>query len=108
MATRKRLGAVSPAAATETDLYNSPSSVSDVVISSIVVCNRGSAATTFRVSASPEASSTANADYLFYDTPIAAKETMVIQIGLTIEPDWDVRVYAGTANLSFSAFGQEN
>jgi len=107
MATRKRLGAVEPAATTETDLYNSPTTVTDVVISAIHVCNKG-VATTFRISDSAEGSATVDADYSFYDAPIAANETIILQVGMTIEKDWDIRVYAGTADVTFKAYGQEN
>lgn len=107
-ASRKSLGQVAPAATTETDLYNSPTTVLDTVVGTVVICNRGGTSTTFRISVCPEADTTATTDYLFYDCPIAANETIVAQLGITLPPDWDVRVYAGTADLTFNAFGQEN
>lgn len=107
-AVRKRLGSLDPAATTETDLYNSPTTVTDVVISGIWITNRGTASATFRVSMCPEGDATGDDDYLAYDMPIAPKETIVLQGGITMEKDWDLRVFSSTSDFSFSVFGQEN
>ena len=65
----KVLGQAAPAATTETVLYTVPGGKT-VVGSSLVVCNRSSITTTFRVSVSVGGGATANKDYLAYDTPI--------------------------------------
>lgn len=107
-ASRKRLGNLAPAAATETDLYNSPATVTDVVVSALIVANRSASNATFRVSLSPEASSTATSDYLAYDLTIQARSVVELLRGVVIPPDYDLRVYASSADLTFQLFGQEN
>lgn len=105
--TLKVLGQSAPAATTETTLYTVPASTSTVV-SSLVVANRGAVADAFRVSVAVAGAATANKDYLFYDIPIAANDTFIATIGITLATTDVVRVYAGTTALSFSLFGQEN
>jgi len=98
------LGQSAPAATTEDDLYVNPGST-ETVVSSIVVCNRSSTAATFRISVSEDGSATANEDYLYYDLPIPGNDTFAAKLGLTINNLDTVRVYASTANLTFSMFG---
>ena len=105
--TYKSLGQAAPLATTETDLYTVPGATS-AVTSSLVVCNRGATATTFRVSASVGGGATANKDYLYYDVSIPAGDTFIATVGITLAATDKVRVYAGNANLSFSLWGSEN
>lgn len=102
----KVLGQAAPAATTETDLYTVPTSTS-ATGSSIVICNRGGTATTFRVSVSVAGAATATKDYLYFDVAMPANETFIATIGITVAATDKVRVYAGNANLSFSLFGVE-
>lgn len=103
----KVLGQTAPLATTETDLYTVPA-VTSAIISSIVVCNRGSTATTFRISTAVGGGGTATKDYLYYDVPIAGNDTFIATIGITLATTDKVKVYAGNASLSFNLFGQEN
>ena len=105
--TLKVLGQVAPSATTETTLYTVPAATSTVA-SSLVVTNRGAVADAFRASVSVGGGATATKDYLFYDVPIAANDTFIATIGITLATTDVVRVYAGTTALSFSLFGQEN
>ena len=104
--TYKILGQSAPSATTETDLYTVPSSTS-AVCRSIVICNRGTTVTTFRVSISPAGAATANKDYLYYDVTLAGNDTFIATVGITLATTDKVRVYAGNANLSFNLFGTE-
>lgn len=102
----KILGQSSPAATTSTDLYTVPASTS-TVCSSVVVCNRGGTATTFRISISAAGVAITNKDYIYYDVTIAGNDTFVATVGFTLATTDKVRVYAGNANLSFSLYGTE-
>jgi hypothetical protein len=104
--TYKILGQVAPDATEETDLYTVPSSTS-TVISSIVICNRGTTATAFRVSITPTNTATTSKDYLYYDVTLAGNDTFIATVGITLTTANIVRVYAGNANLSFNLFGTE-
>lgn len=102
----KILGQSAPSATTETDLYTVPGS-NQAVGSSIIVCNRGGSSTTFRVSCSVAGAATANKDYIYYDVLIAANDTFIATIGITLDTSDKVRVYAGNGNLSFTLVGSE-
>jgi glucose-6-phosphate dehydrogenase assembly protein OpcA len=103
---KKVLGQSAPSATTNTTLYTVPAST-ETVVSSIVVCNRGTSATTFRIAIRPAGAGIANQHYAYYDLGIDANDTFVATIGITLATTDVVTVYAGNANLSFSAFGSE-
>ena len=103
--TYKILGQTSPLAATETALYVVPAATA-AVISTVVVCNRGVAAT-FRVSISPSGAATDPKDFLYYDLPIVDNDTFAATFGLTLSATDVVRVYSSSTDLSFNIFGTE-
>lgn len=104
--TFKVLGQVNPAATTSTTLYTVPGATS-AVISSIVVCNTDSAAGSFRISAAVAALALTLKQYLAYDAPIAANDTVTLTLGVTLANTDLIRVYASSALLAFSIFGEE-
>lgn len=104
--TYKILGQLAPSVTTETDLYAVPAATS-AVCSSIAICNRGASNTTFRVSISESGGTTASKDYLYYDVTLAKNDTFIATIGITLSATDVIRVYAGSANLSFQLFGSE-
>jgi hypothetical protein len=93
-----------PSATSLTDLYTVPI-VTQVVASSIVVCNRGITNTTFRISLSPLGVADANSQYLYYDVPLSKNNTFIATIGITLTATDKVRVYSGNANLTFTLLG---
>jgi len=103
---KKCLGQKATAATTTWSLYTVPAS-KEATISSIVVCNRGTTATAFRISVRIAGAGAANDQYLYYDCPIAANDTFIATIGITLATTDILEVYAGNANLSFNAFGDE-
>ncbi len=102
----KVLGQSAPSAATSTTLYTVPGAT-QVVISSITVCNRSNVGTSFRVSIDVNGAGDSNEDYIAYDVPIAGNETIAIGQGVTLDASDLIRVYATLATLTFGAFGQE-
>lgn len=104
--TYKVLGQVAPAATTETDLYTVPAST-ETIVSSIVVANRSTSDATFRLSVSVNGAATATKDYLAYDVTVAANGQYTATLGITMDATDKIRVYASSANISFSAFGSE-
>jgi len=93
-----------PAATTLTDLYTVPA-LTQVVASSIVVCNRGVTNTTFRIALAPLGAADAPSQYLYYDVPLSKNNTFIATIGITLTATDKVRVYAGNANLTFTLLG---
>lgn len=104
--TYKILGQSAPGATTEVDLYTVPA-LTQAVVSTVMVCNRGTTAGTFRIYVSPLGAATANANYIAYDVSLPAKGFMSFTIGLTLTATDELRVYASTADFSFNAFGSE-
>lgn len=102
----KVLGQSAPSATTNTDIYTVAAST-QVVISSIVVTNRGTASTTFRIAVRPNAATLANQHYIAFDTTIAANDVVALSLGITVDAADVVTVYGGNANLTFSLYGTE-
>lgn len=103
--TYKVLGQSNPSATTATTLYTVPSATS-AVCSTLAVCNQG-VSTTIRVAVRPAGASLAAAHYIVYEAALAANDSMFMTLGVTLAATDVVTVYAGTATVSFSLFGQE-
>jgi hypothetical protein len=104
--TYKVLGQVAPSATTATTLDTVPSAT-QCVVSTIVVCNRAATAATYRIAIRPGGATLANEHYIAYDSTVAANDSTMITVGITLGAADVITVYASTANLSFNAFGSE-
>jgi hypothetical protein len=102
----KILGQVATSATTSTDLLTVASST-QVVVSSIVVANRDSAAATYRISCAPAGAAIATSQYVAYDVTVGGSDSTVLTLGITLAATDKIRVYGSTANLTFTAFGSE-
>jgi glucose-6-phosphate dehydrogenase assembly protein OpcA len=103
---KKVLGQSNPSATTATTLYTVPSA-KEAVVSSISVCNLSTNAATYRIAIRPSGATLANQHYLAYDVTVGAADTTIITVGITLATTDVITVYASSANLSFSAFGDE-
>ena len=90
-------------ATTLTDIYVAPM---EVALSSIVVCNHGGSATTFRLSHAKAGVADAPGQYFVYDASIQANQMVPFTIGICLGPGDVLRAYAGNANLSVVAWGE--
>ena len=104
--TYKTLAQSNPSATTLTDAYTVPASTS-TTISTIVVANRSSTATSFRISVAVAGAAGDPKQYLYYDIPIPGNDTFCATLGITLASTDVLRVYATLATLSFSLFGVE-
>lgn len=102
----KVLGQVNPSATTATTLYTVPSAT-QVVASSIVVCNQASTSGTYRIAVRPNGATLSAEHYIVYGSTVAANDSTVMTIGLTMDAADVVTVYASSANMSFNLFGSE-
>jgi len=102
----KVLGQSNPSATTATTLYTVPSAT-NTVVSTISVANLTGTAATYRLAVRPAGATLANQHYLAYDVTVAASDTTVMTLGITLAATDVITIYASTANLSFSAFGSE-
>jgi len=71
------------------------------------VANRGTSASSYRIAVRPAGATLANQHYLAYDVAIAANDTTVLTIGVTLTATDVITVYALSANLSFGIYGTE-
>jgi len=102
----KILGQVADASANDVELYLVPSST-EAIISTIIVTNREAAANTFRIATKSDNSAVANADYVAYDTSIAANDSITLTLGITLQTGAEISVGASDANVTFQAYGTE-
>jgi hypothetical protein len=102
--TYKVLAQLNPSATTATTLYTNPASTS-TVISSITVCNQAGASGSYRIAIRPNGETLAAKHYIAYDRAIAANATETHTIGITVDADDIVTVYASSASISFNAYG---
>lgn len=102
----KVLAQSAPSATTATDLYTVGAGKS-AVVSTLTVANRATTDATFRVSIAVAGAVTGNKDYIAYDLTCAGNGVNYLTLGITLAATDVIRVYASTANLSFTAFGSE-
>ena len=104
--TYKVLGQVSPSATTATTLYTVPAST-QAVVSTIAVSNQAASSATFRIAIRPAGETLAAKHYIAYDSTVAANDSTMITIGVTLATTDVITVYASSATVSFNAFGSE-
>ena len=102
----KVLAQSAPSATTNTDIYTVGSG-KQTVVSTITVANRSASASSYRIAVRPAGTTIANQHYLAYDIAIAANDTTVLTIGVTLAATDVITVYALSANLSFGIYGTE-
>jgi hypothetical protein len=106
--TPKRLGTVSGTVSVS-NLATQVTSGAYSVISTIVICNRASTATTYRISTS--STSATHGTYVAYDATINGNDSVNITCGYVLSALASNANYlvvtAGTTNLDFTAFGVE-
>jgi glucose-6-phosphate dehydrogenase assembly protein OpcA len=103
---KKVLGQVNPSATTLTTLYTVPSA-KEAVVSTVSVANLTSSVATFRIAIRPAGAAIANQHYIAYDVTVGASDSTLITVGITLATTDVISVYASTANLAFSVFGDE-
>lgn len=102
-----QLAAASAVAATESIYTVGTASGTQAVVSSVTVCNRGTASTTYRLAVRPNGTAVANSHYVVYDGTVPANDTITLTLGITMDANDILAAYAGNANLTFNAFGAE-
>jgi len=102
----KVLGQVDTAATTVTTLYTVPD-MTQTTVSSIVAANRTGSAITFRLSIHVGGAGADDKQYLYYDKSVAANDSLMTVIGITLNQTDVVKVYASAVDMSFNIFGCE-
>lgn len=104
--TYKVLGQVVATVSSEDTLYTVPSST-QAVCSTLSVCNKASTAGTFRVRIKIAGAANDDKQFVCYDAPISANDTLLLTFGATLGAADVVAVYASSADITFQLFGSE-
>jgi hypothetical protein len=102
----KVLGQLEPSATTESTLYTVPSGT-QAVCSTLSVCNTASAAGTFRTRIKINNAEDDDKQYVCFDAPIAAKDTLLLTFGATLNAGDVLRAYSSNGAIVFQLFGSE-
>ena len=100
-------GQVAPNANTDVDMYTVPEA-QETVISSLAICNTGAQPTAFSIWLRVDEEAKATKNTLYSALPLAAGETFIATIGLTLATGNKITVRATTAGVSFQAWGEES
>ena len=103
----KILAQSNPAATTLTDVYTVPVGVIHTVLSTIVVANRSTITTFYRISVALGGAADNLKQYIAYDSELPGADSRTWTIGITLAVGDVVRVYATDATVSFNIFGVE-
>lgn len=105
--TYKILGQAYPGAASLTEAYAVPAAT-QAILSNITVCNLSATPTSFRIAVGIAGAAITNSQYIAYDYPIAANETVMFnEAGISLEETDTIDVYATLGTLAFNIFGVE-
>jgi hypothetical protein len=99
-------GAATLTATTNTNLYTVPASKA-AVVSSIIICNQAASSATYRIAVRPGGTAADSRHWIVYGATVAASDSTVLTLGLTLATTDIVTVYASASTLSFSLYGSE-
>lgn len=102
----KILGQANPSANTDTSLYTAPANTS-AVCSTLVICNQAATGATFRIAIRQNGAALAAQQYLSFDSPINANDSITLTIGMSLAAGDIVSVRANSSTVSFNLFGSE-
>jgi hypothetical protein len=105
----KVLGQSKPTAATASTLYTVPTGSGNyAVVSSLVINNLTGDLTQIRVAIRPAGATLEDKHYIVYENGVAAYQTQVFTIGITLAATDVVTVYDTNGKCAFNLFGSEN
>ena len=105
----RRLGAINPAANTQTNVYVVPTAT-EAVISTISICNQSIINVAYSIMMMPASThaNPANArDFIVRGAVVPAADTIFLNVGLTANAGSILAANTNNANVSFAVFGSE-
>lgn len=87
-------------------LYNTGASTS-AVLSTIAICNTAAATATYRIAVMDSAGTPAAANWIVYDSVVAANDTIILTLGVTLGNSQFIRVSSSADTVTFSAYISE-
>ena len=89
-----------------TNVYTVPAAT-QAVISTIVIANRSTSNTNYRIAVQPVGAALSNQHYIAYDSVVAGNDSIALTLGMTLGNTDVLSVNASSNVLSFSVFGSE-
>jgi hypothetical protein len=99
-------GGTLPPGGVLTDLYTVPPGT-QTVVASVIVCNQLSTGGRFRISHAVGGAADTPSQYLAFDTRISPNDTVILTMGIGMQPGDKLRVQSNSGGLSFNATGDE-
>ena len=87
-------------------LYSTTASTT-AVISSISVCNTSASTQTYRIAICSAEGTPAASEWIVYDGVVAAKDTIFLTVGATVQSSRFIRVSSSANSVTFNAFISE-
>jgi hypothetical protein len=100
------LGQVSPAAGTTATLYTVPAAT-QAVCSTLAICNTSNTSTTYHVQARIGGASTTTAQYIVFNSPVSANDSIFLTVGMSLSATDVVSVFSAGVGVAFNLFGSE-
>lgn len=104
--TYKILGQSYPSGGALTTAYTVPAATT-AVVSTITVCNTSSIDAVYRISIRKNGEAAQSKQYIAFDAPIKAYDTVALTLGITLDPVATVNVYSLGTGCAFNIFGSE-
>jgi hypothetical protein len=102
----KVLAQANPAATSATTIYTVPTATT-AVISSVTVANRSGSQQTFRLYIRVAGAAIDDKQYLAYDMPVPANDTVFFQLGITLAATDLLCAYVSAQQIAINVFGVE-
>lgn len=105
----KRLGSVTSngTIGTAQTLYGAVPGSTSAVVSSIIICNQAATSATYRLAYSAGTTFASTNDYIVFGATIAANDSVILTIGVTLATTTYLLFSASAATVSAIAFGTE-
>lgn len=88
------------------DAYTVPANT-ETVISTVAICNRGTSPHTYSLGVRVDGEFYDNKQYVTYNAPVAANETIFLTVGITMDAGDIFLVMSDSTDLSINVFGSE-
>ena len=87
-------------------MYTVPAATSTVV-STIAICNLAGSSATYRIAVRPAGMAAVTQNWIVYGATVAANDSVLLTIGLTLATTDIITVYGSAVKMSFTVFGSE-
>lgn len=106
----KILAQSAPTSTAIANVYTVPS-LTNTVISTLMICNRGTANASYNIAVVPGAAAAiANQHYIAFNTNVPANDSIALTVGMSLAATDNVAIQANTIgvnNIGFTLFGTE-